>query len=125
MNETDKQKVFLDLAAELTRFYTVLWQSLRGAAGETPMDQMTPDQLAGEIRKIWASLLPRLEKNSIVKGKIEKEMNDALRIATEHGRPGSKGGVRADMKEEASRLMAEGRLKASGFSDLVALFRRM
>lgn len=124
MDNPTKDKLFLDLAADLTRFYTVLWQSLRAAAGEPPMDQMTPAQLAGEIRQIWASLLPRLEKNSIVKGKIEKEMNDALRIAAEHEQRGSKGAIRADLKEEASRLKAEGRLKASGFSDLVALFRR-
>lgn len=125
MNEDGKEKVFLDLAAELTRFYTLLWKSLQPAAGEKAVEQFTPDQFSEQLRQIWASLLPRLEKNSIVKGKIEKEMNDALRIAAEYDRSGSKGVIRGDIKDEASRRMTEGRLKASGFSDLVALFRSL
>jgi len=117
MSETGKEKVFLELASELTRFYTLMWKSLQPAAGETAVDQFTPEQFSEQLRLIWSSLLPRLEKNAIVKDKLEKDFNDALRIA--------KDPKRAAVKEEALRLMTEGRLKASGFSDLVALFRRL
>ncbi|HUK57298.1 MAG TPA: hypothetical protein VLY20_11635 [Nitrospiria bacterium] len=125
LNDSSKDRIFLELAAELTRFYTLLWKSLQPAAGEKAVEQFTPEQFAEQLRQIWASLLPRLEKNSIVKDKLEKDFNAALRIAAEHERPQSKGAGRAKAKEEAVRLMAEGRLKASGFSDLVALFRRL
>ncbi|MBI3811519.1 MAG: hypothetical protein HY283_04865 [Nitrospirae bacterium] len=125
MSETGKEKIFLDLAAELTRFYTLLWKSLQPAAGESAVDQFTPDQFSEQLRLIWSSLLPRLEKNAIVKDKLEKDLNDALRIAAGHEKTGSKDPKRAAIKEEAVRLMTEGRLKASGFSDLVALFRRL
>ncbi len=125
MSETSKDKIFLELAAELTRFYTLLWKSLQPAAGEKAVEQFTPEQFSEQLRQIWASLLPRLEKNAIVKDKLEKDFNEAIRIAAEHERPGSKGAKREKMKEEASRLMAEGRLKASGYSDLVALFRSL
>ena len=125
MNETGKEKVFLDLAAELTRFYTLLWKSLQPAVGERAVEQFTPDQFSEQLRQIWSSLLPRLEKNAIVKDKLEKDFNDALRIAAEREKPGPKDAKRTAIKEEASRLMTEGRLKASGFSDLVALFRRL
>ena len=125
MSETSKEKVFLELAAELTRFYTLLWKSLRPAAGESAVEQFTSDQFSEQLRQIWSSLLPRLEKNTIVKDKLEKDFKDALRIAAEHERLGSKDLKRAALKDEASRLMTEGRLKSSGFSDLVALFRRL
>ena len=125
MGEAGKEKVFLELAAELTRFYTLLWKSLQPASGENAVEQFTPDQFSEQLRQIWSSLLPRLEKNAIVKEKIEKDFNDALRIAAGHQGPGSKDEKRAAIKEEALRLMTEGRLKASGFSDLVALFRRL
>ncbi|MBI3610989.1 MAG: hypothetical protein HY204_09855 [Nitrospirae bacterium] len=125
MIETGKEKIFLDLAAELTRFYTLLWKSLQPAAGEGAVEQFTPDQFSEQLRFIWSSLLPRLEKNAIVKNKLEKDFNDALRIAAGHEKPGSKDPKRAAIKAEAARLMTEGRLKASGFSDLVALFRRL
>jgi hypothetical protein len=125
MGETGKEKVFLELASELTRFYTLLWKSLQAAAGAGAVDQFTPDQFSEQLRLIWSSLLPRLEKNAIVKDKLEKDFNDALRIAAGHARLGSKDAKGAAIKEEALRLMTEGRLKASGFSDLVALFRRL
>jgi len=125
MGDASKEKIFLDLASELTRFYTLLWKSLQPAAGETAVDQFTPDQFSEQIRLVWSSLLPRLERNPIVKDKIEKDLNDALRIASEHERPGSKASNWSALPQEASRLMTEARLKAAGFSDLVALFRRL
>src|SRR3989344_3918640 len=125
MNETGKEKIFLELSAELTRFYTLLWKSLQPAAGESAVEQFTSDQFSEQLRQIWSSLLPRLEKNAIVKDKLEKDFNDALRIAAGHHRLESKNPKGKAIKEEAARLMTEGRLKASGFSDLVALFRRL
>lgn len=125
MSDTGKEKIFLELAAELTRFYTLLWKSLQPAAGESAVEQFTPDQFSEQLRQIWSTLLPRLEKNAIVKDKLEKDFNDALRIAAERERLGPKDAKRTAIKEEALRLMTEGRLKASGFSDLVALFRRL
>ncbi len=125
MNDTGKEKIFLELAAELTRFYTLLWKSLQPAAGESAVEQFTPDQFSEQLRQIWSSLLPRLEKNAIVKDKLEKDFSDARRITAEHERLGSGDLKRAAIRDEASRLMTEGRLKASGFSDLVALFRRL
>ena len=125
MSETGKETIFLELAAELTRFYTLLWKSLRPAAGEAAVEQFTPDQFSEQLRQIWSSLLPRLEKNAIVKDKLEKDFSDTRRIAADHERLGSGDPKRAALKDDASRLMTEGRLKASGFSDLVALFRRL
>jgi hypothetical protein len=125
MNETGKEKVFLDLAAELTRFYTLVSKSLQSAAGEKAVEQFTPDQFSEQLRQIWASLLPRLEKNPIVKDKLENDFHEALRIAAEFEKRGAKGKKDARLKKEAARLMTEGNLKASGLSDLVALFRRL
>ena len=125
MNHSTKDQIFLDLAAELTRFYTLLWQSLRPAAGEKAAEHFTPDQISEQLRQIWSSLLPRLETNAIVKEKLQKDFGDALRIAAEHEKQRPKDQKRAALKEEAARLMNEARTKASGFSDLVALFRRI
>ncbi|HTN44441.1 MAG TPA: hypothetical protein VMN77_11660 [Nitrospiria bacterium] len=125
MNETGKEKLFLDLAAELTRFYTLLSKSLQPAAGEKAVEQFAPDQFSEQLRQIWASLRPHLEKNAIVKDKLEKDLHEALRISSEYEKRGPKGRKDAVLKKEAARLMEEGRLKASGFSDLVALFRRL
>jgi hypothetical protein len=125
MNESGKEKVFLDLVAELTRFYTLLSKSLQPAAGEKAVEQFTPDQFSEQLRQIWASLLPRLEKNAIVKDKFEKDFDEALRIAAEYEKGRAKGKKDVRLKKEAVRLMTEGNLKASGFSDLVALFRRL
>ncbi len=115
----------MDLSAELTRFYTMLWKSLQPAAGEGAVEQFSPEQFTEQLRQIWASLLPRLEKNTIVKDKVEKDFNDGLRITAEFAKAGSNDAKRAEVKDEARRLMTEGRLKASGFSDLVALFRSL
>ena len=125
MNDATKDKIFLDLAAELTRFYTLLWHALRTAAGEGSPGDLAPDQMRDQLRGTWASMLPRLEKNSIVKNKLEKDFNDALRMAGEHEKLGPKDKKRGALKKEAARLTNEARTKASGFSDLVALFRRM
>ena len=125
MDNPTKDKLFLDLAADLTLFYTILWQSLRPAGGEKGMDQLSPNQFSEQLRQIWSSLLPRLEKNGIVKEKVEKDFHDALRMAAEHGKLGPRDKKRAALKNETARLMNETRTKASGFSDLVALFRRM
>jgi len=125
MDPAGKEKIFLDLAAELTRFYTLLSKSLQPAAGEKAVEQFTPDQFSEQLRQIWASLLPRLEKNAIVKDKLEKDFDGALRIVADYEKRGAKGKKDSGLKKEAVRLMTEGRLKASGFSDLVALFRRL
>jgi hypothetical protein len=125
VSETTKEKIFLDLTVDLTRFYTLLWQSLRPAAGDAPMDQMTPEQLDDQIRQTWAHLLPRLEKNSVVKSKIEKEFNDAVRISAEYRKLGPKDPKKKALEQDGLRIMIEGRQKAAAFSDLVALFRRL
>jgi len=125
MDNSSRDKIFLDLTAELTRFYTLISKSLQPAAGEKAVEQFAPDQFSEQLRQIWASLRPRLEKNAIVKDKLEKDFDEALRIAAEYEKRGSKGRKDAGLRKEAVRLMEEGRLKASGFSDLVALFRRL
>jgi len=124
MTESGKDKAYLDLTVDLTRFYTLLWQSLRPAAGEPAMDQMTPEQLEEQLRQTWELLSPRLEKNSIVKSKMEKEFNDAVRISAEYRKAGSQG-RKTTLEPEALKIMIEGRQKAASFSDLVALFRRL
>jgi len=88
------------------------------------MDQMTPEQLEEQIRQTWAQLLPRLEKNSIVKSKMEKEFNEAVRLASEYRKAGPKDRKKA-LEPDASKLMIEGRQRAAAFSDLVALFRSL
>ncbi len=125
MDENGKDRDYLKLTVELTRFYTLLWQSLRPAAGEPPHDAATARQISDEIRRVRSSLKPLLEKNEIVKEKLEKEYHDAVRIVSEHEKPGRKDAGQAALREEAGRLMNEGRQKAAGFSDLVALFRRL
>jgi hypothetical protein len=125
MNDTGKDKKYLDLTVDLTRFQTLLWQSLRAAAGEAPMDQMTPEQLDDQIRQTWTQLLPRLEKNSIVKSKMEKEYNEAVRISAEFRKLGPKDREKKALEPEASKRMIEGRQRAAAFSDLVALFRSL
>lgn len=120
-----KEKIFLDMAAELVRFYTLLWHSLRTAAGESQPEQPSEAQVDEQIRQVWTSLLPRLETNAIVKNKFEKEYTDAVRIAAEHRNLGPKDDRRTALALEAGRLASEARLKASWYSDLVALFRSL
>ena len=124
MSDPGKEELFLELAADLTRFYTLLWQSVRAASGDASPAPLPPDQMADQIRKLWSSLLPRLEKNSIVKNKIEQEMKEGLRIAAAHQDLDAGDLNRAAVREEAAQLLTTGRVKASGLSDLVALFRR-
>jgi hypothetical protein len=120
-----KEKIFLDMSAELVRFYTLLWHSLHAAAGEPQPEQPSEAQIDEQIRLVWSSLLPQLEKNAIVKNKIEKEYTEAVRIAAEYRKLGPKDDRRTDLEREAGRLASEARLKAAWYSDLVALFRSL
>lgn len=114
----------LDLAVDLTRFYTLVWQCLRPAA-EGISAPMSLQQFTDQIHEIWTAMVSRLEKNPIVMEKMEKEMKEALHLAADHEKPGLKDGRDETLREKALLRLNEARIKASAFSDLVAVLRRL
>lgn len=119
MEERSKDQIFLEVAANLTRFYTFMAHSLRFIMEDTASDQITLEQVRAQLDQAWATLLPRLEHNPVMKGKLEKDYNMTLKLA------GDSKNLNEAQKQEARRLHSYAREKSASLSDLVAIFRSL
>jgi hypothetical protein len=119
MGETGKDQVLIEVAANLTRFYTFMAHALRFVTEDSDPDQITLEQVEAQLKQTWAILHPRLVKNPVMKGKLEKDYNTTLNLT------GDRKSLNEAQKKEAIRLQTYAREKAASLSDLVAIFRSL
>ena len=125
MDEMSKDQIFLEVAANLTRFYTFMAHSLRFVTEEATQDQMALEQVRAQLDQAWATLFPRIEKNPVMKGKLEKDYNTTLKLTQDYRNLSRDDPSHEGMKQEALRLSSYAREKSASLSDLVAILRSL
>ena len=125
MGEMGKEQIFLEVAANLTRFYTFMAHSLRFMMEDAASDQITLEQVRAQLDQAWTTLLPRLERNPVMKGKLEKDYNTTLKLTRDYRNLSRDDPGHESMKQEARRLHSYAREKSASLSDLVAIFRSL
>ncbi len=125
MDPQSKEKTFLTIAADLTRFYALMGHALRIVTDRAVRDQMSVDHLEEQFRQSREKLSPELEMNPVVRKKVEADYASTMDILKRLKRRKGGTAVSAKMKKEAVGLQAYAQDRTSSLSDLVAIFRSL
>jgi hypothetical protein len=126
MAGTNKEQVFLEVTADLVKFYTFMAHAVRVLTESTPSGQITLQQVEGQLRETRESLAPRLANNPVVLKKIEADYLRVSNLMEGFKRGGERNSPeREALIRDGATLRAYAQEKAACFSDLVAIFRSL
>ena len=125
MSEMSKDQIFLEVAANLTRFYTFMGHSLRFVSEDAASGELPLEQLESQMTQARTTLLPRIDKNPVMKNKIESDYSTTQKLTADFRNLKPNDPAREKIKQEARRLSAYAKEKSASLSDLVAIFRSL
>lgn len=121
----EKNQLFLEVAADVVKFYAVMAHCLRFVMDEEVSEQMPLENVRERFQQIHAALQHRLAQNPVVRGKIEGDHLSTLKLLEAHQGAASDPARQAELREEALRLHYYARERSAALSDLVAVFRSL
>ncbi|MBI5197581.1 MAG: hypothetical protein HZA19_03125 [Nitrospirae bacterium] len=119
-----KEQIFLEITADMVKFYTFIAHSMRILTEETPSGQISLKDVQDQLRNIRTVLVPRLEKNPVVMKKVETDYQKAVALIDalqKTASPADRGRLAAD----ANAVRSYAQEKSGSLSDLVAIFRSL
>ncbi|HSG06546.1 MAG TPA: hypothetical protein VLB09_09125, partial [Nitrospiria bacterium] len=96
-----RDQVFLEVASNLVKFYSMMGHALRFITGDEVSDQMPLEELLGHLKETREALDPHLAGNPVVKGKVENDYRKTLELLEGLNGPDKD----ESKKEEAHRLL--------------------
>lgn len=120
-----RDQVFLEVASNMVKFYSMMGHCLRFINEEDIKEQMPLEELVRHFKETQQALDSRLAENPVVKGKFEKDYRVTLKLLEGLENTGKDRPAGKSEKEEALRLQVYAREKAASLSDIVAVLRRL
>ncbi len=123
--EISKDQLFLEVTANLVRFYTFTGHALRALTDESAAAQLSPGQVEAQLTSIWAALVPRLAHNPVVQKKLQCFYQETGELIRDFQRLKKDDPAFEEMTQDVIRRAGNAKEKSAVLSDLVALFRSL
>jgi hypothetical protein len=126
MPAMSKEELFMSVATDLVKFYALLGHALKFVTDSSAHEQpMTLEQVEAQFHGVRDSILARLERNPVMKKKVETDYYSLIRLLDQYRKSGPGKPQPKKLKQEAVDLQTYAKDRTGSFSDLVAIFRSL